>query len=77
MDTSAHTLNTLFAQLGLPNSDDDINAFIKEHRSLAGSIHLDEAPFWTTSQAGFLKEAIEEDSDWAEVTDQLDNALRN
>jgi len=77
MDTSAHTLSTLFAQLGLPNSEDDINAFIIKHCNLVGNIPLDKAPFWTTSQSSFLREAIEEDSDWAEVVDQLDNSLRN
>ncbi|PLX59580.1 DUF2789 domain-containing protein [Sedimenticola selenatireducens] len=76
MDTSTHTLSTLFAQLGLPNSEADTNAFIIEHRNLVGSIPLDKAPFWTTAQSSFLREAIEEDSDWAEIVDQLDNSLR-
>lgn len=77
MDTSTHTLSTLFAQLGLPDGDDEIDAFIIEHRNLVGSIRLDKAPFWTTAQSSFLREAIEEDSDWAEVVDQLDNSLRS
>jgi len=77
MDTSEHTLSALFAQLGLPNSDADINAFIRQHHNLEGDIRLDKAPFWTSAQAGFLKEAILEDSDWAGVVDQLDNSLRH
>ncbi|TMO82524.1 DUF2789 domain-containing protein, partial [Pseudoalteromonas ruthenica] len=28
MDTTKHTINTLFAQLGLPDSDAQIDAFI-------------------------------------------------
>ncbi|NMU76583.1 DUF2789 family protein, partial [Vibrio parahaemolyticus] len=33
--------------------------------------------FWTMSQANFLKQAIEEDADWAELVDQLDVMLRD
>ncbi|TBT33456.1 DUF2789 family protein, partial [Vibrio parahaemolyticus] len=36
-----------------------------------------EASFWTHSQAAFLKQAIEEDADWAELVDQLDVMLRD
>jgi len=32
MDTSAHCLNSLFAQLGLPSSDEAIAAFAAQHR---------------------------------------------
>lgn len=77
MDTSVHDLNTLFAQLGLPNSDREINDFIREHRDLRASVRLDHAPFWTAGQADFLREAIFDDSDWAGVVDQLDSSLRH
>ena len=30
LDNADHTMNDLFAQLGLPNSDSEIEAFIKE-----------------------------------------------
>ncbi|MEE2870986.1 MAG: DUF2789 family protein, partial [Pseudomonadota bacterium] len=41
MDTATHDLNTLFAQLGLANSDDDIEDFIHQHGGqLADSMHL-------------------------------------
>ncbi len=33
METSAHDLNALFAQLGLDNSDDAIEAFLKNSRA--------------------------------------------
>ena len=77
MDTSLHTLSALFAQLGLPNSDQDINTFIRSHRNLDGDIRLDKATFWTSMQTNFLREAILEDSDWAEIVDQLDTSLRH
>lgn len=44
MEASIHTLNNLFAQLGLPSSDEEIEAFIKTHSHLAGYISLADAP---------------------------------
>lgn len=77
MDTSEHNMSTLFAQLGLPNSERDIEGFIAEHRDLRKTEALADADFWNAAQAAFLREAIEEDSDWAEVVDQLDARLRS
>jgi len=77
MDTSTHNIGTLFQQLGLPSSDQDINHFIGHHRLFSKDIKLDEATFWTPSQASFLKEALEDDSDWSEVVDELDCRLRS
>ena len=76
MDTSAHTIGALFEQLGLPASSDDIDAFLNSHHLLA-DVALAEASFWNASQAEFLRCAIEDDADWAEVVDQLDALLRN
>lgn len=75
MEASLHTLNNLFAQLGLPNSDEDIENFIQTHSHLAGYISLADAPYWTASQAAFLREEILKDADWAEVIDQLNARL--
>lgn len=75
MESSMHTLNNLFAQLGLPSDDAAIENFIKTHRHLASSISLSEAPFWTPSQAAFLCEEVIKDADWAEVIDQLNARL--
>lgn len=74
MEPTQHTLDNLFAQLGLPSGDADIESFIKTHSHLATDLTLSEAPFWTPSQAAFLREEILNDADWAEVIDQL-NAL--
>lgn len=76
MDTSAHDMHTLFDQLGLPSSSDEIERFIAAHRELRKTDCLSEASFWSPAQAAFLREAINEDSDWAEVVDQLDARLR-
>lgn len=75
MESSLHTLNNLFAQLGLPYDDAEIERFIKTHSHLAGNLSLSEASFWTPSQAAFLREEILNDADWAEVIDQLNARL--
>ena len=75
MESSIHTLNNLFAQLGLPSDDSAIEDFIKTHQHLAGNLTLAEAPFWSTAQAAFLREEILKDADWAEVIDQLNVRL--
>ena len=75
MESTMHTLNNLFAQLGLPSDDAAIESFIKSHSHLATSLSLSEAPFWTPAQAAFLGEEIMNDADWAEVIDQLNAML--
>lgn len=77
MDTSPHTLSTLFAQLGLPDGAADIDRFIRTHHNdLSPQTRLEQAEFWTPAQAGFLREAVAEDSDWCELVDELDAMLR-
>jgi len=76
METFEHTLTNLFAQLGLPNSDKDIDVFIQTHRPIKKNILLEKAEFWNSNQSSFLKEALSDDSDWAEAIDQLDVRLR-
>ena len=70
MDTSPHTFSNLFRQLGLPAGRDDIVAFLARHHLEEGTA-LPEAPFWNPAQASFLREALAEDSDWAEQVDEL------
>lgn len=76
MEKPVHQFTELFAQLGLPAELNAINHFIDVHTPLAPDITLADAPFWTPAQATFLREEILEDADWAEVIDQLNNALR-
>lgn len=76
MDKSIHQFSDLFAQLGLPDDEPAIRQFLSAHRPLAEDIALADAPFWTPSQAAFLREEILEDADWAELVDQLNLALR-
>ena len=76
MDTSSHTLQALFAQLGLSNNETSIENFIHNNH-LPLEIPLESAAFWSSGQAQFLHESIAEDADWAEVVDQLDAMLRH
>jgi hypothetical protein len=39
-------------------------------------MRLPDAPYWTLSQAAFLREALMQDSDWTDMVDQLSLALR-
>lgn len=77
MDRSVHTMNTLFEQLGLPDDDSYIDQFIRTHTIFSQKIRLDEATFWTASQANFIKESLDNDSDWSEVVDELNVQLHS
>ena len=75
MEMHNHPLSSLFEQLGLTNSGQEIDTFIKQHSSLASNVLLHNAAFWSASQASFLKQAKDDDADWAEIVDQLDVML--
>lgn len=75
METHAIQMEVLFAQLGLPDSESAITRFTRTHGPLGGGVGLHEAEFWTPSQAEFLREAILEDADWAEIVDRLNADL--
>jgi hypothetical protein len=70
MDTSSHDLNSLLSQLGLASSPAALEAFLVSHR-LEKGVALSDAPFWNKAQVQFLQEALQDDSDWAEVADEL------
>lgn len=76
MNMSVHPFHQLFEQLGLACDDRSIAAFIKANSPLDEQLQLADAAFWTRAQADFLREAIIEDADWAEVVDALSLALR-
>jgi hypothetical protein len=76
MDTPVHTLSQLFAQLGLPDDAASIERFVAHHSPLPGDVILPDAPFWTDSQAAFLRAAWKSDDDWVPFVDTLDAMLR-
>jgi hypothetical protein len=76
METHSHDMPSLFAQLGLPSGDADIQNFIAEHRLVDSTTKLFDASFWSDSQAKFLRDQLKVDADWAVVIDSLDTSLR-
>ncbi|KJY82283.1 hypothetical protein TW81_14380 [Vibrio galatheae] len=77
MELHQHNMADLFNQLGLGSSSQEIKQFVNSHRQQHSSEPLHHASFWNPSQAAFLKQAIEEDADWAELVDQLNIMLRD
>lgn len=71
-----HRFGELFSQLGLPSDAAAIDAFVAAHAPLPGELRLEDAPFWSPSQARLLREELCADADWAEVIDQLNALLR-
>jgi len=71
LESPIHDLHDLFGQLGLADDPASIEAFIAAHRPLPVGVALADAPFWTSSQARFLREEIADDADWAEIVDRL------
>jgi hypothetical protein len=70
MESPTHDLKGLFDQLGLDSSQKAIDDFIAGH-FLPDDKKLIDAEFWSPQQAGFLKEQLREDADWARVVDDL------
>ena len=77
MDASHHSMKDLFAQLGLPDDEASIQAFIEQHRPLPMSTRIYAAPFWSASQASLIQEKLAEDADWAVLIDILNVQLRD
>ena len=75
MEPTVHPFSELFAQLGLPDDEASIRAFIVRHAPLPDDMRLEEAPFWTPAQAQLLREERLEDADWIVVIDQLNVAM--
>ncbi len=75
MHSNVHTMSDLFLQLGLPADAPSIAAFIDKHAGACQTCTLPYAAIWTDSQRAFLKEAINEDSDWAIPAEQLTGLL--
>ncbi|TVM05687.1 DUF2789 domain-containing protein [Vreelandella aquamarina] len=75
MEKPVHHFSELFEQLGLANDAASIERFIERHSPLADEMPLADAPCWNEGQAEFLREAVDEDADWAEVVDHLDASM--
>lgn len=76
MDLTNPSFKQLFDQLGLDSNNQAIDRFIEEHKGLDNSLKLQQAPFWTPTQAKFIDDSLNEDAAWAELIDQLNSRLR-
>lgn len=76
MDVPHHGMGDLFAQLGLSFTPEAIQAFIETNRPRLAHLALADAPFWTPSQAAFLRDQVQNDADWTGVIDRLEAAFR-
>jgi hypothetical protein len=76
MEQHTHTMNMLFAQLGLPDSPKEVEKFIGKHK-LKSQEKLHEATFWSESQSMLIKEMWKADSDWCVVIDELNARLHH
>lgn len=75
MERSEYNMSNLFSQLGQSNDEASIERFLETHGPLPSAMALHEAAFWTPAQACFLREAILEDAEWAEIVDELNSEL--
>jgi len=76
MEYGFHPFHELFKQLGLECDAAAIGKFLRTHAPIPPAVTLPDAPFWSLAQAAFLRDALSADSDWAEVVDALNAALR-
>lgn len=74
MELITPTLPLLFEQLALKSDQASIDAFVAAH-ALSQDTKLIDAEFWTPQQAGFLKEGLREDAEWAPAVDELNVLL--
>ncbi|WP_340677649.1 DUF2789 family protein [Paraglaciecola sp.] len=72
-----HTaLSDLFAQLGLSSDQQSMSEFVQKNAGLPAEIKIENADIWTKQQGDFLRTALVEDAEWAELIDQLNVLLR-
>ena len=76
MESNHTKMQDLFAQLGLANDQASIDKFVSDNGGLARKTHIENAAFWSKPQAEFIKNALAEDAEWAELIDQLNTLLR-
>lgn len=69
-----YTINELFAQLGLDDSDEFIAKFVKKNQ-LDKDALLSDAPFWSEKQRMFIKDEWRRDAMWSLAIDDLNERL--
>lgn len=69
-----YTINELFAQLGLEDSDEFIAKFVEQNQ-LDKDTLLSDAPFWSEKQRMFIKDEWRRDAMWSLAIDDLNERL--
>lgn len=77
MSRNFRHFSDVFDQLGLPSDDESMEQFICTHRPLPSDMELADAPFWSESQASFLRQKLAEDNEWSLKVDGLNAALHD
>ena len=75
MNCPHHRLTDLFAQLGLASDPPSVIAFIRRHGQLPGDVRIHEAAVWNGAQRSLLREAFDQDADWAAASDELNVSM--
>jgi len=75
MELIEKSMANLFSQLGVASDDISIANFIELHGRMSGGMNLQDAAFWSPSQACFLRECLVLDAAWAPVVDELNAKL--
>ncbi|MFT7116629.1 MAG: hypothetical protein ACI9I0_001841 [Rhodoferax sp.] len=61
--------------MGLTSDTEGILHLLRSYAPLASDIQLPDASLWTPAHATFLREALQQDAEGAELADQLSQAL--
>ena len=75
IQSSQHSIQSLFSKLALPSDELSIHRFTHSHH-LTSDTMLADAYFWNEDQLNFIQEALWMDSGWAKPLDKLDGLLR-
>jgi hypothetical protein len=75
MEQNHTALSDLFAQLGLSSDPQSMSEFVQKNAGLPAEIKIENADIWTKQQSDFLRTALAEDAEWAELIDQLNSLL--
>ncbi|MCO4786220.1 DUF2789 family protein [Marinomonas atlantica] len=76
MEYQTHSLNELFQQLKLDDSQDGIERLVVDVAPVPSNKALWEAPEWTNEQAYKMQKLYEDEAQWSQAFEQLELLLR-
>ena len=75
-EAAIYSIVSLFDQLGLESTQNNVNGFIANSGPLSANTALHQENFWNTSQASFIKLKLHADADWIQIVNRLGVMLR-